>query len=290
MSAVLRIAGHLSIDVCLPEIVVEESVNARLEAAESAAEQLGNAINQASKLFELDPIYIPNPAETAQLWREELETRFKILELDPNDAKEALFREANRVPPARKGSGGRDAAIWLTARRHQQDYAETMFFVSANTEDFGDKATPGLHSKLQAEVSDDYGPIEFFRSLDGLLDRLATKVDASVDSSTLELMADDLLEGILATGALGDLWSSEESANAEVKVATLKVVRSYSVDDVILAHCDVTAFVHIPPETDSSHKRVSLRLRCWLEIDQTTSRPNALDVLELMEVRPIPDD
>ncbi|MFJ2154480.1 PIN domain-containing protein [Streptomyces microflavus] len=62
---------------------------------------------------------------------------------------EALVREANLLPPCklvgegegRKGHkvGARDAAIWLTAveyaRRHPE---ETVYFVSSNTDDFGD--------------------------------------------------------------------------------------------------------------------------------------------------------
>jgi hypothetical protein len=198
------------------------------------------------------------------------------------------------MPPAREGRGGRDSAIWLTARRQQQGYTEPMFFVSANTEDFADKKTLKLHLKLQSEIGEGYGPIEFFRSLDALLDQLATKVETTVSSSTVEMLADDLLGGLLAAGALVDFATAEELANAEIRVAEVKVVRAYSVEGVILARCDVTAFVNIQNELDNDSalppKRVLVCPRCWLEIDEATSSPNAIDVFELIATKPATAD
>jgi hypothetical protein len=293
MSAVLRISKQLSIEVFLPEVVLEESVNSRLEAASAVAERLGEAINQASKLLEIDPIYIPSAAEAAELWRQGLIANFAILPLDSADAREALFREVHRVPPAREGRGARDSAIWLTVRRKQVSDPDPMFFVSTNTDDFGDKQSHGLHPALESEIAEGYGPIEYFRSLDALLDRLATKIQIVIDNATVQLMAEDLLSGLISLGMLDDLRAAEDLAGGAVDVQNVRVLRSCSVQGVVLANCDIIALVTLrqsdKDEASAEHaERLLIRCRCWLELDEATSRPNALEVLEVFEVVPPP--
>ncbi|MFF0734107.1 PIN domain-containing protein [Streptomyces chartreusis] len=56
--------------------------------------------------------------------------------------REAAFREANCLPPCKtsKGekTGSRDAAIWLSAVEYAHQFPDvTVYFVSANTRDFG---------------------------------------------------------------------------------------------------------------------------------------------------------
>jgi hypothetical protein len=60
---------------------------------------------------------------------------------------QGLFREANNLPPCRmvKGNikiGARDTAIWLSAVEYAREHPdETVYFVSSNTNDFGDGAS-----------------------------------------------------------------------------------------------------------------------------------------------------
>lgn len=292
MSAVLRIAKQLSIEVSLPEVVLEESVNSRFEAASAAVERLGEAINQASKFLEIDPIYIPSPAEAAELWRQDLTANFEILPLDAADAKEAVFRETHRIPPAREGRGARDSAIWLTIRRKQFGDQDPMFFVSSNTQDFADKQSHGLHPALKSEITESYGPIEYFRSLDELLDSLATKLEITIDNATAQLMAADLLSGLISLGVLDDLRAAEDLAGVTVSVQNVRVVRAYSVQGVVLANCDIAALA-ILRRSDTGEAPVEpvdklIRCRCWLELDGATSSPNAIEVFEMIEVVPAP--
>ncbi|WP_177226501.1 PIN domain-containing protein [Saccharopolyspora shandongensis] len=65
-----------------------------------------------------------------------------ILEAPDSAHKEAMLREARRKVPAKTdwnnpGSGARDAVIWLTALHACRDRQEDVYFVSANTKDFG---------------------------------------------------------------------------------------------------------------------------------------------------------
>jgi hypothetical protein len=57
--------------------------------------------------------------------------------------RQALFREANCLAPCRESKnqkiGSRDAAIWLSTVEYANKHVEeTVYFVSANTKDFGD--------------------------------------------------------------------------------------------------------------------------------------------------------
>jgi hypothetical protein len=63
--------------------------------------------------------------------------------------RQAAFREANNLAPCKIVKdvkvGARDAAIWLSAVEYARDHpAETVYFVSANTNDFG-KGAPYPH-------------------------------------------------------------------------------------------------------------------------------------------------
>lgn len=70
-----------------------------------------------------------------------------IVEEVPTSAeamRQGMFRESNNLPPCRmvKGNikiGARDTAIWLSAVEWAREHpAETVYFVSSNTTDFGD--------------------------------------------------------------------------------------------------------------------------------------------------------
>jgi hypothetical protein len=76
-------------------------------------------------------------------WRERLASFIDTVPTSDGAVRQALFREANCLPPCREAKnikiGGRDAAIWLSAVEYAQDNPdETVYFVSANTKDFGD--------------------------------------------------------------------------------------------------------------------------------------------------------
>lgn len=82
-------------------------------------------------------------------WRDKYRTIVEVLPTSEEALREGLQREMNVLPPCRfyegkeNGTpvkiGGRDAAIWLTAVEYAREHpAETVYFVSKNTRDFGD--------------------------------------------------------------------------------------------------------------------------------------------------------
>ncbi|MFI1683898.1 PIN domain-containing protein [Streptomyces sp. NPDC020794] len=80
-------------------------------------------------------------------WRREYGSIVDVIPTSEEALREAAFREANGLAPSKIASSGsksvktgyRDVAIWMSAieygRQHPQ---ETVYFVSSNTEDFGD--------------------------------------------------------------------------------------------------------------------------------------------------------
>ncbi|MFJ6565502.1 PIN domain-containing protein [Streptomyces sp. NPDC091412] len=76
-------------------------------------------------------------------WRQTWGQLLGVIPTSDDALRQALFREANLLPPCKdvKGhkTGSRDAAIWLSAVEYAQKHPdETVYFVSANTKDFGD--------------------------------------------------------------------------------------------------------------------------------------------------------
>src|SRR5262249_44757297 len=112
------------------EIVLAEAVNARGEAADTAIQKLQEAINQASKIMSLEPIYLPDRSEVVSAWQQELESAFRVIPVNGEHAVEALKREAARRRPAREGKGGRDSAIWLGVLEEASSSDVPVHFVS----------------------------------------------------------------------------------------------------------------------------------------------------------------
>ncbi|MFF3801352.1 PIN domain-containing protein [Streptomyces sp. NPDC002134] len=81
-----------------------------------------------------------------QHWRDQYLTVVEELPTSEWALREAVFREANALPPCKETDGGRsakvgsrDAAIWLSAIEYaRKNPKETVYFVSSNTRDFGD--------------------------------------------------------------------------------------------------------------------------------------------------------
>ncbi|MGW5233863.1 PIN domain-containing protein [Streptomyces nodosus] len=91
----------------------------------------------------IDDIGRCNPEAARAYWRSQWESLVTVIPTSDKSTREALFREANCLPPCRESKGqkigSRDAAIWLSAVEYANDHPnETVYFVSANTKDFGD--------------------------------------------------------------------------------------------------------------------------------------------------------
>lgn len=95
-----------------------------------------------------------------QHWRDQYLTVVEELPTSERALREAVFREANALPPCKETDGGRstkvgsrDAAIWLSAIEYaRQNPNETVYFVSSNTRDFGDGTA--YKRPMDADVAD----------------------------------------------------------------------------------------------------------------------------------------
>ncbi|MFJ2883420.1 PIN domain-containing protein [Streptomyces sp. NPDC087272] len=114
---------------------------------------------------------VPNPRKwdaehVRKHWRERYASLAETIETSPAAYQEAMFRETNLIAPCKTvnsgkhKTGARDAAIWLTAVEYaRSNPAEIVYFVSNNTEDFGDGSSfpepmdrPGPRSCWQHEL------------------------------------------------------------------------------------------------------------------------------------------
>ncbi|RPK53954.1 PIN domain-containing protein [Streptomyces sp. ADI95-17] len=117
-------------------------------------------------------------------WREQYAQVADILHTSARVYERALFREANLIAPCktvnsgRHKTGARDAAIWLSAVEYAKAHpSEKVYFISNNTDDFGDGSEfpPALAEDIEG-LEDRFA---LYTSLDGVVDELATEVEVS---------------------------------------------------------------------------------------------------------------
>ncbi|MGW1106086.1 PIN domain-containing protein [Streptomyces sp. NPDC002540] len=121
-------------------------------------------------------------------WRSQYSHLVNVIETSAEVLRQAVFREANLLAPCKLASGkhktgSRDAAIWLTAVEYARDHPdETVYFVSANTRDFGDGTSypPPMDADLEG-IEDRFVHLT---SLDDVVSRFAEP--ANVDMPQVE--------------------------------------------------------------------------------------------------------
>ncbi|WNO69455.1 PIN domain-containing protein [Streptomyces sp. NBC_00121] len=140
--------------VGIPSIALEELVAQRVNPYRARYE---GAVEAWAKIAVDTPWNLPQTLPKVDVrryahhWRRRYEQVGETLLADESILHEAMVREMNLLPPCKlvaadgdnKGHkiGARDAAIWLTATRYAEEHPdETVYFVSANTRDFGSGA------------------------------------------------------------------------------------------------------------------------------------------------------
>ncbi|MER6086866.1 PIN domain-containing protein [Streptomyces bluensis] len=126
-SAVAKQAGHTiaTTDIAVREVMRQRrrDLSAALKALAEAERELNALVIKSEHRTRAVPRKVGLRGKSAFIEPEirELETAipqaYQVLETAPEDALEAIQREADHQPPCRDGSGARDAAIWLTAAR-----------------------------------------------------------------------------------------------------------------------------------------------------------------------------
>lgn len=119
-------------------------------------------------------------------WRERYAELAEVVETSSAAYQQAMFRETNLIAPCKTVNSGkhkvgaRDAAIWLTAVEYARAHPnEAVYFVSNNTEDFGDGTS--FPSPMDKDIAGMEGRFFLFTSLDGVLTKFATELEARVE-------------------------------------------------------------------------------------------------------------
>ncbi|MFG2065065.1 PIN domain-containing protein [Micromonospora sp. NPDC048871] len=218
----LRALKAANIQVAVPWVVLEELASHRTLPYVEAHAKAASAINELRRHVpwsggapSLDQV---NTERHRGHWRNMYQQMVEVIEPDVELLQTALFRESNILAPCKrvggqKGdkTGSRDAAIWLTAVGYARDHEdEKVYFVSANTKDFGDG------TDYPEPMKSDLAGIEdrFFHltSLDDVVERFAAP--AEIDSEflpallareeTIELLRDALSEYLPTFASRGD--------------------------------------------------------------------------------------
>lgn len=279
MSALLKVADLKGMRVVITDVVLEESVYQRLHAAEVASTALRGALAKASKVFRDEELgfYIPDPSNAANGWRTELAQTFEVWSTSGDDAREALFREAGRLPPARATSdgsatGSRDASIWLSVVRiaGSQDVGEVVF-VSSNTRDFANSS-----GEFRADLSSDADVVQSIKlatSTAAAIGLLAEEVDTQpVDRVTIDVLKERypaLTQAVqdFVAPLVPDGWVEGVSLSSiDVQAAVER--RAYIVDNARLSNvrAELTCEVSPPVTMDGPTETIALLAYLWIQV------------------------
>ncbi|MEV5331218.1 PIN domain-containing protein [Streptomyces werraensis] len=167
------------------------------------------------------------PLETEkvrQYWRDAFAAILEVLPPSASVLQEAAYREANVIPPCKqlemKGvnkpvkTGSRDAAIWLTAVEYAREHPdETVYFVSKNTNDFGDGSSYKGRAKLWQDVQELGDRFKHYASLDPVVAEFTepTEVD---DALVQEQVGTPEAASIIAREAGAKWGANVESVHA----------------------------------------------------------------------------
>lgn len=275
ISAILQIAKIKGIQVQISSIVVDESVNMRLDDASQAFEKLNSAYTAASRYFDFESIYIPTAREIAQLWRKDLEENFVVVAINGNDAAEALRREALRIPPASKGRGSRDSAVWLTALRSHRSTGGPTYFVSRNTHDFGEGSPVTLHSHLTEELSDSRENFHYFTDTDSLLAHFGQRVDITVSADQIDDFTGEVLDSFIDQVDLAEIGEIDTRTVTAIVLHSPEIApvrHAYRLDSTILARLKISAWitVHSSQQTEQTTD-LPIRAGAWAQLGDSGS-------------------
>jgi hypothetical protein len=206
----LRALKHSGLEpVGIPWMVREELVAQQVLEYETAYGQANAAISGLNRKIPwaaAGSVKLParDVEKAKEYWRGQYEEILKILETSGESARAALAREAYcekpaNVDPKNKG-GARDAAIWLSVIDYlKANPAETVYFVSNNTQDFGDGSA--YPSPMSEDLTDMMSRLLHLTSFDDCISRFSDNLGASTEDvkSLLTSLINDSLVSIEGT-------------------------------------------------------------------------------------------
>ncbi|MEU5314382.1 PIN domain-containing protein [Streptomyces sp. NPDC021562] len=203
--------------VAVPWIVMEELAAQRALRHQEKYDAAYEAVNELRKQT---PWHITTrlpdyePERVRQHWRDALGAVVDVLPPSAWALQEAAFREANVLAPCKRVAvkdvkhpvkiGSRDAAIWLTAVEYARQHPdETVYFVSKNTNDFGDG------TRYKAPMSTDLQGLEdrfkHYTSLDPVVAQFTQPTELDEDAVLKRLGSPEAAAAIAAEA--GAKWT-----------------------------------------------------------------------------------
>ncbi|MFF5090317.1 PIN domain-containing protein [Streptomyces niveus] len=185
--------------VAAPWIVMEEIAAQQVLSYQGKHDAALEAVNTLRRATPWADIVHPKRFDDEHVrkhWRARYSEVTEVIETSASAYQMAMFRETNLLAPCKtvnrgkNKTGARDAAIWLTAVEYARNHpTETVYFVSNNTEDFGDGTS--FPSPMDKDLRGLEDRFFLFTSLDGVLTKFATEVDAKVEDVQALLSTDE---------------------------------------------------------------------------------------------------
>lgn len=203
--------------VAVPWMVMEELA---AQQAIKYQDQYKRAADAVQALREATPwgLDLPlgpcEPDEVRKSWRQRWGTVVDVIPTSAEALREAVFREANGLRPCKPATkvktGGRDVAIWLSAVEYARaNPAETVYFVSGNTKDFGDgEAFPAPMDKDVAGLGDRF---RLMLSLDDVMAKFAPETTTD-EAAVRALLTEGRVIGQLVNEATTQGWLPMDGA------------------------------------------------------------------------------
>ncbi|MEU9033770.1 PIN domain-containing protein [Streptomyces sp. NPDC048352] len=203
---VLRAIRAVGVErVAAPWIAVEELAAQQALAYRDKHDSAMAAVDQLRKATPWAHIAHPkrwSAEHVRKHWRERYSSITDVIETSPEAYQQAMFRETNLIAPCKtvnsgkNKTGARDAAIWLTAVEYARAHPdEVVYFVSNNTEDFGDGTS--FPEPMDSDIHGMEHRFFLFTSLDGVLTKFATELDARVADVQALLDTEDVRTTVL---------------------------------------------------------------------------------------------
>jgi hypothetical protein len=198
-------------DLLIPSAVVEELCAQRERDVQELVQDLDKSFKSVRRMFPDTEHEMPvlDAAQSSVALRKqlsELVERVKFVENGPGDMTELVRRLARRIPPASKaGEEARDVLIWLALLPRAR--SGRLAFVS---NDKGFFANEKLKPELIADLGEQTGNVEVFRSLDDFLKRHASR-STFITSQWIEEQLKDSVQVPLLLRAFQEKYNEDES-------------------------------------------------------------------------------
>ncbi|MEU3421374.1 PIN domain-containing protein [Streptomyces murinus] len=170
--------------VGIPWMVAEELVAQRVISYRDSHDSAVAALREVERHTPWDTsnqLEDPDVERIRKYWTKMYGTLAEILPSSPAAMREALFREANVLPPCKKAgknkTGSRDAVIWLSAVEYAREHPEeTVYFISENHRDF--TRGSAYPSPMDTDVSDLGDRFEHLTTLTEVVQRFTNEAKA----------------------------------------------------------------------------------------------------------------